>query len=176
MQDAAVKYKTVLAAVKREHGFPVTDGRVQCLALFLGDVWRIARDKIKILHPERGRRESVRLQRNRTRIKTVQGDILACNGKCFGAYIGKDDARLWEIDAQRTADASGVPIHPSNALPVGTSGALRDQTPGFNRVFLHAGLFERAAHGEIQLIIGLCQSKPLFFTRRPSLLLPGERA
>ena len=232
MQDAAVKYETVLAAVKREHGFPVADGRVQRLALFLGDVWRIARDKIKILHPERGRGESVRLERNGARIEPVQGDILARNGKRLGAYIGKNDARLREIDAQRAADASaaaaeiedprfgnifqnfqcrenerlgihagneyrgrydhfqpeklpfsgdirqrlagktplqkllrglfrlvtGVHIHPCNELRVGISGALREQTPGFERIFFHAGLLERAAHGEIQLIIGLCQS------------------
>ena len=180
----------------------------------------------------------------------MQGDVPACNGKRFGAYIGKDDARLWEIDAQRTADAaaaaaeienprlvhileniqrgenkrfgihagdengrcndhfqpvkfpfsgdirqrlagktplqklprglfrflSGIHVHSGNELRIGITGALREQTTGFERVFLHTGLLERAAHSEIQLIIGLCQSKPLFFTRRPSLLLPGERA
>lgn len=53
---------------------------------------------------------------------------------------------------------TGVHIHPCNELRVGISGALREQTPGFERIFFHAGLLERAAHGEIQLIIGLCQS------------------
>lgn len=53
---------------------------------------------------------------------------------------------------------TGVHIHPCNELRVGISGALCEQTPGFERIFFHAGLLERAAHGEIQLIIGLCQS------------------
>ena len=48
-----------------------------------------------------------------------------------------------------------VPIlAPTLAEPISPA----EQTPGFERIFFHAGLLERAAHGEIQLIIGLCQS------------------